>query len=417
MQKENVKGEKKIMKTKEMKRRGTRGITLIALVVTIVVLLILAGITISTLTGDNGIITMSRKAKLETEIAEIAEKINLISNELKIENTGEQEQKSTMRYLIQNDYISAYSRKLRADDLLEKETSYGKGDVDKGDVYVIEANKVVYYNKDNEIEAEKEILLETIDFVTEWEIEAGDIFILPISTGYTGDNDFIVDWGDGSVPEYISDRKEVLQDLPQHQYTETGNYQISISGRCSYFASHLMSDEQRLKLKKIINWGDIEAVSYSFSGCNNLGGAVPSPSTYTFSDYGDDLYNMFDSTAIDYIPADLFKNMSEEATSFDGTFSYCYGLTEIPEGLFNDCVNAISFENVFRGCDNIEKVPTNLFDNCQKVTNFTNAFKDLDKVTELPILWTRTTGGLDGTGCYSGCDSLKNINEIPANWK
>ena len=35
MQKENVKGEKKIMKTKEMKRRGTRGITLIALVVTI----------------------------------------------------------------------------------------------------------------------------------------------------------------------------------------------------------------------------------------------------------------------------------------------------------------------------------------------------------------------------------------------
>ena len=82
MQKENVKGEKKIMKTKEMKRRGTRGITLIALVVTIVVLLILAGITISTLTGDNGIITMSRKAKLETEIAEIAEKINLISNEL-----------------------------------------------------------------------------------------------------------------------------------------------------------------------------------------------------------------------------------------------------------------------------------------------------------------------------------------------
>ena len=45
------------MKTKEMKRRGTRGITLIALVVTIVVLLILAGTAIAMLTGDSGIMT------------------------------------------------------------------------------------------------------------------------------------------------------------------------------------------------------------------------------------------------------------------------------------------------------------------------------------------------------------------------
>ena len=34
-----------------------KGITLIALVITIIVLLILAGVTIATLTGDNGILT------------------------------------------------------------------------------------------------------------------------------------------------------------------------------------------------------------------------------------------------------------------------------------------------------------------------------------------------------------------------
>lgn len=38
-------------------------ITLIALVITIVVLLILAGITIGTLTGDNGLIKNARKCK------------------------------------------------------------------------------------------------------------------------------------------------------------------------------------------------------------------------------------------------------------------------------------------------------------------------------------------------------------------
>ena len=40
-----------------------KGITLIALVITIIVLLILAGVTIATLTGDNGILTKAQNAK------------------------------------------------------------------------------------------------------------------------------------------------------------------------------------------------------------------------------------------------------------------------------------------------------------------------------------------------------------------
>ena len=47
--------------------KNQKGITLIALVITIVVLLILAGITIATLTGDNGIITRANDAKTNTE--------------------------------------------------------------------------------------------------------------------------------------------------------------------------------------------------------------------------------------------------------------------------------------------------------------------------------------------------------------
>ena len=53
------------------------GITLIALVVTIVVLLILAGVTIATLTGDNGIITRTNQAKEETEKAGAKEKVQV----------------------------------------------------------------------------------------------------------------------------------------------------------------------------------------------------------------------------------------------------------------------------------------------------------------------------------------------------
>ena len=65
-----------------MKKAFTRklkenGITLIALVITIIILLILAGVTIATLSGDNGILKNAAKAKEETEKAEIIEQIRL----------------------------------------------------------------------------------------------------------------------------------------------------------------------------------------------------------------------------------------------------------------------------------------------------------------------------------------------------
>ena len=59
------------------KLKEKRGITLIALVITIIVLLILAGVTIATLTGDNGILQKTSDAKIRTTEAEGLEKIQL----------------------------------------------------------------------------------------------------------------------------------------------------------------------------------------------------------------------------------------------------------------------------------------------------------------------------------------------------
>ena len=58
-------------------KKANNGITLIALVITIIVLLILAGVTIATLTGDNGTLTKSNDAKEQTTIAEEEEAISL----------------------------------------------------------------------------------------------------------------------------------------------------------------------------------------------------------------------------------------------------------------------------------------------------------------------------------------------------
>ena len=53
------------------------GITLIALVITIIVLLILAGVTIATLTGDNGILKKAGDAKTQTEQAKEDENLKI----------------------------------------------------------------------------------------------------------------------------------------------------------------------------------------------------------------------------------------------------------------------------------------------------------------------------------------------------
>ena len=64
------------MEQKRM-QKNSKGITLIALVITIIVLLILAGVTIATLTGDNGILTQAGKAKDKTTEAESIERVQV----------------------------------------------------------------------------------------------------------------------------------------------------------------------------------------------------------------------------------------------------------------------------------------------------------------------------------------------------
>ena len=78
------------MKTKF---KNAKGITLIALVITIIVLLILAGVTIATLTGDNGILNQAGKAKYKTTEAESIERVQVeVAGSYGIDGTIDKEQ-------------------------------------------------------------------------------------------------------------------------------------------------------------------------------------------------------------------------------------------------------------------------------------------------------------------------------------
>ena len=62
-------------------KRNQKGITLVALVITIIVLLILAGVTIASLTGDNGILDRGKEAKDKDQESQVKDLISIAANE------------------------------------------------------------------------------------------------------------------------------------------------------------------------------------------------------------------------------------------------------------------------------------------------------------------------------------------------
>ena len=88
------------------------------LVITIIILLILAGITIATLMGQNGLITKAEQAKSVQIKAEMEEKLILIMSDLQIENEGS----ATLEDLTQdyfNENVKDYKCVVEDDDTID----------------------------------------------------------------------------------------------------------------------------------------------------------------------------------------------------------------------------------------------------------------------------------------------------------
>ena len=92
------------------------GITLIALVITIIVLLILAGISISMLTGNNGILQKATDAKEKTEIEQVVEYAKLDVLAQIAENNGKNITKEQLKAIL-NKYFENINNLEIPDDL------------------------------------------------------------------------------------------------------------------------------------------------------------------------------------------------------------------------------------------------------------------------------------------------------------
>ena len=100
---------------KVQKLRDVKGITLVALVITIIILLILAGITIATLGGKNGLFARVKQAKKAHIQAEMQEQLTLALNELQLDKKGNASLDDVTQDWINSVISSDYSPTIKED--------------------------------------------------------------------------------------------------------------------------------------------------------------------------------------------------------------------------------------------------------------------------------------------------------------
>ena len=164
--------------------KNEKAITLIALVITIIVLLILAGISIATLTGNNGLLSKATSAKEETKKAEYKESLELIGAGLQIDKRRENWSTEV--------FMEKYKEAIEKDKKFEVEEENNKIKVTtkEGYVFYVEEEKVEFGGKE-ELTTKPESLASKVEVGDYVAYKAGThSYTSEKGTGTTGGNGY-----------------------------------------------------------------------------------------------------------------------------------------------------------------------------------------------------------------------------------
>ena len=382
------------MKTK-LKIKQEKGITLIALVVTIVVLLILAGVSISLVLNNNGVISKAKEAKYSTEKGQAQDEVNLAINYLQIEDATSTLTREDRRKILEDEL-----RKISADSSV---SISGLG-------YKITHKKYDFFvDKDLKISSSGK----TFDAV-EWDKKAApeDIFIWKSDDPNNADYGVIIGYTKNvdnyTVLRFPSRCTKVTNDPNSVIYHDTDDDATTIrrsntnnilkvelpdtvkelgvsafSGN-EFYGSFNFSSLERIELSK--NISKIE--NYTFYDCKNLK-YVKMPDNIT--EIGMDAFSGCGALESITIPEGVKK-------IGNGCFENCTNLQQInlPEGL--ETIDSWAFF----ACKNLQKI--NLPEGLKKIGGVCFEYCTSLQQINLPE-------GLESIGS-SAFDSTNNLSEI-----
>ena len=114
--------------------KRNKGITTIGLVVTIIVMLILAGVTISLMKGNSGIISKADESKSQTERKEVIEKAKMTISEKVVNNGGNELTRSELKEILEQYFINV-PEDYTLETILKTKEENGKYEIKVSEIY------------------------------------------------------------------------------------------------------------------------------------------------------------------------------------------------------------------------------------------------------------------------------------------
>ena len=344
-------------------------------ILNIIVLLILAGVTVATLTGDNGLLTKAGEAKKASEQANLEEEVKLALIE------GQ-----TDKYFNSNSNIQD---KLKS--IFEK--SYGQGNIDvtkAGKNYKVKVKntKTVYRIKsDGTVEKYEEMA------PTNVYAKLDDNILRLRATN--ADDDYKI----------YADSSSIVSSL---NGTKTNVTTVDIEEPIAPItcSSMFMGLTNLSAIEKIENFHTENSTSLHgmFNGCSNLIGLnLSSFDTSKVTSMGDMFQNCKKISNIDLSNFD-----TSNVTTMTCMFYNCNSLTQIDVSHF-DTKKVTKMDSMFCNCKLPEQIDVSNFDTA-KVTTFGGMFSGCRNIKYMYLSNFNTSKATILTGMFLGCENLIGVD-------
>ena len=382
------------------KRKKKNAITLLALVITIVIMLLLAGVAIQMTMGENGLISKSVQAQKEQAKAELYDtaKLSYMSLNAKALENGQPSPQAELA-LSTTEFRDRYD--IVGDDITDKKGTV----IDTKENVLNVISGLKGSSEDTEISMKGEYVEKPwpkkVAGVTIPE-EDKDKMILKVKVpGNIGTLIFrgraiTIDYGNYEGVE------ELNLYLHKRLNYNRGEYILKISDFTGFSIETKLEENTEIE---VLQWGkpDYERMDRDSNIIINRVSKIYEPEP-------DNIPISYEKANLTEIPEWLFsKKITSKKMS---RFVDCKKITNIPENLFKNCVNAEEFENTFKECTGITNIPENLFKYNTKVKKMNGIFYQCTGITSIPEnIFKYNTELTDLDSVFIYCNNITNIPE------
>lgn len=363
-------------KNKERNRKKSyekvkeNGITLIALVITIIVLLILAGVTIATLTGDNGVLTKASQASEKTVIRQEKEQVELAYSSVLANKLGDNVRSGELQEEL-NKIVGDGKTTVTGGSILKVTFS------DTNNVYTISRNKGVEEYKKAEVTPVYAFLCDSDGNGT------GETLVLSSTDtidGYT----IITNYGDNET--YQTNEENAEESWGNFYYYPIWKNDISSITNVIIYSKIAPTTTER--------W---------FSGCSNLE-KIENISNLDTANVTT-MNNMFENCS-NLTNLDVNGFDTSSTTNMVSLFSGCSKLTSLDLSNF-DTGNVTGMGAMFRNCSSLTSLDLSSF-NTSKITNISTMFYGCSQLKTILVSsqWPTDSSFFYSSFMFYGCTSL-----------